>query len=255
MHLKRSSGKWRPFCLCHNVLSTVPPVCRRDVKFYHRARWKPLPSLGSMLIMMNSPVFDLRLNKRLVKQSWGCCRHRTQYDVTVIFVGVIQNGVCGLAKYRGPLNVKTAVIMINIMWLDVVNIYIFIYIYIYIYIYAGLLANQYLIRQSTDLLGYDALNMVRSASNGLTIPGTWHTSPNRVSGYVWSSRIRLKTFWIFIDNELLSYSSQMWCDNQEVCSSWNNCARNNLDFGLNEQSKFECTQNKHIFQARYVIWR
>ena len=82
-----SSVKWRPFCLCLNVLS----LYGRQGPTYPTSWWRHQMETFSALLVLcagNSPVpgefpsqrpvmrsfdvfFDLRLNKRLSKQSWG----------------------------------------------------------------------------------------------------------------------------------------------------------------------------------------
>ena len=81
------SVKWRPFCLCLNVLS----LYGRHGPLYPTSWWRHQMETFSALLVLcagNSPVpgefpsqrpvmrsfdvfFDLRLNKRLSKQSWG----------------------------------------------------------------------------------------------------------------------------------------------------------------------------------------
>ena len=56
MHLKMSSGKWRPFCLGLNVLTTI---------------WKLILAVITEFTSSDRWIPHTRLNKRLSKQRWG----------------------------------------------------------------------------------------------------------------------------------------------------------------------------------------
>ena len=84
MHWKMSSGKWRPFCVCHNVLiihisSLIPTDCHKICTWFYIIIWL----YNCLIFYSGSPIYpyssgllqwhlaNVMLVPVLMKQHWG----------------------------------------------------------------------------------------------------------------------------------------------------------------------------------------
>ena len=74
MHLKRSSGKWRPFCLSLNVLTLLTPICSWLFKcLFHMCSW----SIQIQHCVCRCPS---------TQGCWAICRHSLTTMICIIFL-------------------------------------------------------------------------------------------------------------------------------------------------------------------------